>query len=80
MSQDFGMIKFRTLGACQKRPRQTVQSQVTCFQSSLIRVFLVCCSDKHFVNSSPENKHKYKIKTKILYAGFRYGPNARKPV
>ena len=27
----------------------------TASESSLIRVFTVCYSDKHFVNSSPEN-------------------------
>ena len=45
------VLKFRTLVVQkvidkQRRPR-----------SSLIRVFPVCYSDKHFVNCSPDNQH-----------------------
>ena len=44
------VLKFQTLSSCLlKRP--------TLKHHSLIKVFPVCYSDKHFVNSSPENQH-----------------------
>ena len=57
--------KISITSSLQKRPRQTVQTleqqcrhRSDCFwRSSLIRVFPVCYSEKHFVNSSPENQH-----------------------
>ena len=51
------VLKFRTLVACQKGIDKQCRPRSDCFwRSSLIRVFSVCYSDKHFVNSSPENQ------------------------
>ena len=36
-------------------PLQTVQTQVRLLR--LTRVFPICYSDKHFVNSNPDNEH-----------------------
>ena len=48
--------KFQTPVACQKGPRHTGQTQI--WRSSLIRVFPICYSDRHFFfNSSIDNQH-----------------------
>ena len=56
-----GMVnvkKFGTQVACQKCLDKQCRPRSDCFwRSSLIRVCTVCYSDKHFVNSSPDNKH-----------------------
>ena len=50
-------LKFITLFACQKGLDKQFRPRSDCFmRSSLIRVFPVCYSDKHFVNS-PDNLH-----------------------
>ena len=50
-------LKFWTLLACQQILDKQSRPRSDCFwRSSLIRIFPVCYSDKHFVNSSPENK------------------------
>ena len=50
-------LKFWTLVACQKGLDKQCRPRSDCFwRSSLIRVLPVCCSDKHFVNSSPYNQ------------------------
>ena len=54
------VLKFQTLHvvACQNCLNKQRRPRSDCFwRSSLIRVFSVCFSDKHFVNSSPENQH-----------------------
>ena len=49
------VLKFLTLVACLKDlDKQSRQNGF--FRSSLIRVFPVCYSDKHLVNSSPDNQ------------------------
>ena len=57
-SGDFStwVLKFRTLVACQKGLDKQLRLRSDCFWS-LTRVFPVCYSDKHFVNSSPKNQH-----------------------
>ena len=40
-------------------------------RSSLIRVFPVCYSDKHFVNSDPDNKHFIRKQTGKSVQTFR---------
>ena len=48
------VLKIRTLVACQKGLDKQRRPRSDCFcRSSLIWVFTVCYSDKHFVNSSP---------------------------
>ena len=50
------VLKFRTLVACQQSLDKQCRPWSDCFWgSSLIWVFLVCYSDKHFVNSHPDN-------------------------
>ena len=50
--------KFLTLVACQKGLGKQRRSRSDCFwRSSLIRVFSVCYSDKHFLNYSPGSQH-----------------------
>ena len=44
--------KISNTSCLPKQPRQTVQTQIR-----LMKVFPVCYSDIHFVNSSPENQH-----------------------
>ena len=44
---------FGTLVACQRDQTNSTKSD----QSSLINVFPICYSNKHFVNSRPENQH-----------------------
>ena len=44
------ILKIRTLGAC-----QSIDSAG--LDQSLIGTFLVCFSDLHFSNSSPDNQH-----------------------
>ena len=52
------ILKFRTLAACQKGLDKQYSRRSDCFRrSSLISVFPLCCSNKHFVNFSPQNKH-----------------------
>ena len=53
------VLKNSNTSCLPKRPRQTVcRPRSDCFsRSSLIRVFPVCYSDKHFVNFSPGNQH-----------------------
>ena len=52
------VLKFWTLVACQKSLDNQGRPRSDCFwRSSLIRVFPVCYSGRHFVNSSPENQH-----------------------
>ena len=51
-------LKFQTLLACQKCLDKQGRPRSDCFgRSSLTRVFLVCYSDKHFVNYQPDNQH-----------------------
>ena len=40
-----------------KWPRKTAQTQIRLLLKKQIRVFPVCYSDKHFVNSSTNNQH-----------------------
>ena len=47
------VLKYQTIAVGQKDQDKQCQPR----SSSLIRVFHVCDSDKHFVNSSPENQH-----------------------
>ena len=52
------ILKFLTLDACQKGIDKQRRHRSDCFsRSSLIRVFSVCYSDKHCVNSSHNNQH-----------------------
>ena len=52
------VLKFRTLVAFQKGLDEQRRPRSDCFRrSSLIRVNPVCYSNKHFVNSRPENQH-----------------------
>ena len=46
--------KFQTLVVCKKGLDKQCKTQI---RSSLIRVFPVCYSGKHFVNSRPENHY-----------------------
>ena len=49
------VLKFRTLAASQRGLDKQGRPRSDCFfRSSLIRVFPVCYSDKHTVNSSPD--------------------------
>ena len=50
------VLKFSTL-VCQKGLDKQFRPRSDCWRSSLIRVFPVCYSDKHFWNSRPENQH-----------------------
>ena len=50
-------LKFRTQVVCQTGLGKQSRSRSDCLRSSLIRVFPVCYSDKHFVNFSPGNQH-----------------------
>ena len=51
------VLKFRTIDVCLNSLDKQCRPRSDCFfRSSLIRVFPVCYSDKHFVNSSLE-KH-----------------------
>ena len=46
------VLTFQTLVACQKDQEKQDRPRSDCFRrSSLIRAFLVCYPDKHFVNS-----------------------------
>ena len=48
----------RTLVACPKGQDKQSRPRSDCFwRSSLIRVFPICNSDKHFANSDPDNQH-----------------------
>ena len=52
--------KFQTLDTCLKRPEQTTQTQIRLLlkeQSDQDRIFLVCYSDKHFINSSHDKEY-----------------------
>ena len=52
------VLKFQTLVVSQKDPDKQWTPRSDCFcRSSLIRVFPVCYSDKHFVNSSLNKQH-----------------------
>ena len=47
--------------ACQKGlDKQYIPRSDCFFRSTLIRVFPVCYSDKHFLNSHPDNQHNLK--------------------
>ena len=72
------VLKIWTLVACQKGLDKQGRPRPDCFfRSSLVWVFRVCYSDKHFVNSTPENKFQniYQIAhrmAKTLHQGL-YG-------
>ena len=52
------VLKFRGLVIHPKSLDKQPRPRSDCFRrSSLIRVFPVCYSDNHFVNSSPDNHH-----------------------
>ena len=51
------VLKFQMLVSCQKGlDKQSRPSSDCFFRSSLIKVLLVCYSEKHFVNFSLDNK------------------------
>ena len=52
--------KIQTLVTCLKRPEQTMQTHIRLLlkeQSNQDRIFLVCYSDKCFINSSPYKQY-----------------------
>ena len=52
------VLEFLTLVFCQTYLDKQDRPRSDCFyRSSLIRVFPVCCFDKYFADSSPENQH-----------------------
>ena len=61
-----------TLVACQKGPEKQGRPRSDCFwRSSLTRVFPVCYSDKHFVNSNPDNHYFIREQKKKSIWNFR---------
>ena len=66
------VLIFRTLDACQNSLDKQCSPRSDCFwRSSLIRVFPVCYSDEHFVNSNPENQHFFLEKKENSVRNFR---------
>ena len=67
------VLKLRTVVACHKSLDKQGRPRSDCF-CSLIRVFPVCFSDKHFVSSSPDNDNRngkvFEISEHLKYDKF----------
>ena len=68
-------LNFWTLVICQKVLDKQCRPRSDCFWwSSLIRVFPVCYSDKHFMNSSPEKKHLLEYRKRNVFEILEHLP------
>ena len=74
-------VVFQTLVACQNNlDKQHRPRSILFFWSRLIRVYPVCCSNKHAVNSSPDNirfswEQKEKKVKKAYFQHYSYWPS-----
>ena len=69
------VLKFWTLIACQKGLDKQCRPRSDCFwRSSLIRIFAVCYSNQHFVNSSPKTNILFESRKRKVFKNLEHLP------
>ena len=70
---------FWPLIACNKKLRQTMQTQIRLLKKQSDQIFPVPYSDNHIVNSSPENQHFIWEQKEKSVGNFRFTVNMSEP-